>query len=190
MPKLVDHDSRRDQIAEAAGRVLAEQGLETLTLRDIAREDGCSPGILTHYFRDRSEILAHASRHLGEATLRRQLDSLANAESLEEAFIRELPLTDATRDEWKTRLQLWARSAVDPELAEAESNSLEQWRHAVVDLLVERGVLPPSSEPDLVADQLLALSIGLCVCSFFDPAGFDAERVASVVQNALKTDSQ
>jgi len=186
VPKLVDHDSRRDQIAEAAGRVMATQGLESLTLRDIAREDGCSPGILTHYFRDRPEILAHASRHLGEATLRRQLESLASAESIEEAFIRELPLADAIRDEWKTRFQLWARSAVDPALAEAESNSLEQWRGAVVELLVERGVLPPSSEPEIVADHLLALSIGLCVCSFFDPAGFDAKRVAGVVETALK----
>lgn len=189
MPKLVDHDSRRDEIAQAAGRVLAVHGLEALTLRDIAREDGCSPGILTHYFRDRTEILTHASRHLGEATLQRQLDSLANAESLASAFVRELPLTQATRNEWKTRFQLWARSALDPELAEAESESLEQWRSAVIGLLVERGVRPPSSEPEMVADHLLALSIGLCVCSFFDPEGFDAERVTGVVQQALNSDS-
>jgi AcrR family transcriptional regulator len=189
VPKLVDHDVRKDQIAEAAGRVMAVQGLEALTLRDIAREDGCSPGILTHYFRDRTEILAHASRHLGEATLRRQLDSLADAESIEEAFVRELPLEGAIREEWKTRFQLWARSAVDAELADAETHSLKQWRGAIVELLLERGVLPPASEPDVIADHMLALSIGLCVCSFFDPSGFDAERVAGVVRNATRTDS-
>ena len=63
MPKLVDHDIRRDQIAEAAGRVLATQGLESLTLRDIAREDGCSPPVficnIEHFiydFRSRVKI--------------------------------------------------------------------------------------------------------------------------------------
>ena len=185
MPKVVDHENRRDQIAEAAGRVMASRGVEALTLRDIAQETGFSPGILTHYFRNREELLAHTSRYLREATTRRQLDSLASAERVEDAFVRELPLSVDVRDEWKTRFQLWARSAVDPAMAEEEADSIARWRTATAELMQQRGLLSASSLSDRAADHALALSIGLCVLSFFDPRSFDADRVREIAREAL-----
>ena len=184
MPKIVDHDDRRADIARAAGRVLVRKGIESLTLRDIAREANCSPGILAHYFRDRTEILAHALEYFSEASLERQLQSLSDAENLEDSFVRELPRENAqVGDEWVTRFQLWARSATNPDWLDVQAKTLEEQREPIRQLLSNRGYGATESELHLMADMLIALAIGLCVCNFFDPAGFDAAKVRDIVRH-------
>ena len=184
MPKIVDHDDRRADIARAAGRVLVRKGIESLTLRDIAREANCSPGILAHYFRDRTEILAHALEYFSEASFERQNQSLSDAETLEDAIVRELPSENAeVSDEWATRFQLWARSATNPEWAAVQAKVLEEQREHIGTLLSGRGYGATERERQLLADLLIALSIGLCVCNYFDPPGFDATKVRKIVRH-------
>jgi len=64
MPKIVDWDARRDEILAATWRVIARDGIARATIRAIAREAGCSRGILAHYFDDKADILG---LHLGVA---------------------------------------------------------------------------------------------------------------------------
>jgi AcrR family transcriptional regulator len=49
MPKKVDHDKRRADIAVAAFRVIGRKGVAGATIRDIARETGYSVGAIVHY---------------------------------------------------------------------------------------------------------------------------------------------
>lgn len=185
MPKIVDHDDRRADIARATGRVLVKKGIEALTLRDIAREAKFSPGILAHYFRDRTEIVSHALDYFSEASLQRQLQSLSTAENLEDAVVRELPIEDSVRDEWTTRFQVWARSAISPKWAEAQARLLEEQRVSASRMLPKRGYGSTKAEAGLLADQLMALAIGLCICNYFDPATFDAAKVRNIVRKAM-----
>ncbi len=60
MPKIVDHDKRRDLISEAACGVIARIPLDRLTLRDIAAAAGCTTGAVTHYFADKGQVLEAA----------------------------------------------------------------------------------------------------------------------------------
>ena len=60
MPKIVDWDARRDEILSATWRVIARDGIARATIRSIAREAGCSRGILAHYFDDKADILGSA----------------------------------------------------------------------------------------------------------------------------------
>ena len=60
MPKIVDWDARRDEILSATWRVIARDGIARATIRAIAREAGCSRGILAHYFDDKADILGSA----------------------------------------------------------------------------------------------------------------------------------
>ncbi len=47
MPTIVDHDERRERIAEAAWRVIEREGPEGANLRRIAREAGHTTGVVT-----------------------------------------------------------------------------------------------------------------------------------------------
>src|SRR5260370_5297768 len=60
MPKIVDWDARRDEILSATWRVIARDGIARATISAIAREAGCSRGILAHYFDDKADILGSA----------------------------------------------------------------------------------------------------------------------------------
>ena len=57
MPKIVDHDERREEILQAAIRVIDSVGLDNTTTRAIALESGYSNGVLSHYFQDKDDIL-------------------------------------------------------------------------------------------------------------------------------------
>ena len=60
--RKVDHDSRREEVAGAAARLIAEKGLEALTTRALAKSLGCSIGVLSHYFSSKEEIVIAAFR--------------------------------------------------------------------------------------------------------------------------------
>lgn len=66
MPKQIDHEKRRKQIAEATWRVILERGMEGASARNIAKEAGLSLGALRHYFSTQDELLAFAMKLVQE----------------------------------------------------------------------------------------------------------------------------
>ena len=48
MPKIVDHDERRERIVEIVADMLATVGAEKTTIREIARQSGYSRGFIEH----------------------------------------------------------------------------------------------------------------------------------------------
>jgi AcrR family transcriptional regulator len=78
MPKIVDKDKRRSEIAHKAIEVLARKGFQSATIQDIADAAGLGKGTIYHYFKTKEEILMAVSgeiflemeRSLGAALLR------------------------------------------------------------------------------------------------------------------------
>jgi AcrR family transcriptional regulator len=62
MPKIVDHQQRRDEIALVACRVVAKHGFEQATIVRIAREAGYTTGMVAHYFDTKQDIIVAALR--------------------------------------------------------------------------------------------------------------------------------
>ena len=62
MPKIVDHEQRRDEIALVACRVVAEHGFDQATIVRIAREAGYTTGMVAHYYDTKQEIVIAALR--------------------------------------------------------------------------------------------------------------------------------
>src|ERR1700678_1876489 len=62
MPKIVDHDQRRDEIALVACRVVADYGFDQATIVRIAREAGYTTGMVAHYFDTKQDIIIAALR--------------------------------------------------------------------------------------------------------------------------------
>lgn len=63
MPKRVDHDQRRRHIVEALVRIAGSQGLDAVSLREVAQEAGVSMGAVQHYFASKDEMVLYALRH-------------------------------------------------------------------------------------------------------------------------------
>jgi AcrR family transcriptional regulator len=57
MPKIVDHDIYRDELAMKCFDLFARKGYTAVTMREIAYELGVSTGTLYHYFPNKMAIL-------------------------------------------------------------------------------------------------------------------------------------
>ncbi|MEW2494907.1 TetR/AcrR family transcriptional regulator [Streptomyces nodosus] len=64
MPKLVDHEERRTQIAEALIRVAGRRGLHAVGMRDVASEAGVSLRLVQYYFQTKEKLLFYGLQHL------------------------------------------------------------------------------------------------------------------------------
>jgi TetR/AcrR family transcriptional repressor of bet genes len=62
VPKIVDHQQRRDEIALVACRAVARHGFEQATIVRIAREAGYTTGMVAHYFDTKQDIIIAALR--------------------------------------------------------------------------------------------------------------------------------
>jgi AcrR family transcriptional regulator len=101
-----DHEARRQEITEVAWRVIARDGLEQTSLRAIARELGLSTSIVTHYFKDKEELLLFALDQV-QARLTRNLltgvEKLQGLERLEYLLLEALPIKARATLPW----QVW-----------------------------------------------------------------------------------
>jgi AcrR family transcriptional regulator len=60
VPKIVDAAVRRQEVVEAVFRIIAADGLERASLREVADEAGLAVGSVRHYFSSSDELLAHS----------------------------------------------------------------------------------------------------------------------------------
>jgi AcrR family transcriptional regulator len=134
MPKIVDHDRRRDEIALVACRVVAEYGFDQATIVRIAREAGYTTGMVAHYFDTKQEIIIAALRLI----LRRIEERLTaaageGAPELLALLTEALPL-DATRFiECAFWAAFWGQVSADRRL-----KRINAWMHREYLKLFER----------------------------------------------------
>lgn len=60
MPKFVDAAARRQNIVEAVFRIIAADGFERASLREVADEAGLAVGSVRHYFASSQELLLYS----------------------------------------------------------------------------------------------------------------------------------
>src|SRR5687767_9766745 len=60
MPKFVDAALRRQEVVEAVFRIIAADGLERASLREVADEAELAVGSVRHYFASSDELLTHS----------------------------------------------------------------------------------------------------------------------------------
>lgn len=97
MPRLVDHDVRRRELALAVWGIIAERGIEGVTLRAVAREAGVSVGRVQHYYATREELVRDSCRvmlDLAGESFDAQTGAPGPAESLRALVLHAIPTTE------------------------------------------------------------------------------------------------
>jgi AcrR family transcriptional regulator len=167
MPKIVDWDARRDEILSATWRVIARDGIAKATIREIAREAGCSRGILAHYFDDKADILGSAlvmSHRRVAARMDARAAGLAGLDALRVIMLEALPL-DAPRDlEAQIEISFWGRALGTAELRDLQHTEFERLCSRLRRHLSEardRGEVADGVDLDLATHQLVVLIDGI-----------------------------
>ncbi|GAA3754291.1 AcrR family transcriptional regulator [Spinactinospora alkalitolerans] len=174
MPKLVDHQARRREIIEATWELIAEQGIDNVSVRDIAKAASyAAPGALNHYFGSKDQLLAAAYQLVCDRTDERIAEVTAGRTGLEalELMCGEIvPADPLTRIEARVALSFWQRAQHEEALRSIGRTALASWKQQIVDYLeaaTADGEIRPAA-PSLIADQLIALMMGLHVTSMLD----------------------
>lgn len=124
MPKAVDHDLRREHIAQAACVVVAKHGLQKATVVRIARTAGYTTGMLPHYFASKREILLAALR-LSLRRIEARLQEAGNqGQDLLAVLAETLPVDEARFTECAFWTAFWGQVSTD-----SEARRLNAWVH-------------------------------------------------------------
>jgi len=108
--KQTESKLSRDDIISAVAHLIAEEGLENLTMRHIAKQVGCSVGTLPHYFSGKEDIVIAALNWSSDRIMTRlsaMPPSEINLENLYTLMSASMPLTDLSDIEWRVRMSLW-----------------------------------------------------------------------------------
>lgn len=158
----------RERMLQEAMTAIAESGLASLTMSALARRLGTSGGHILYYFGSKDRLLAEALRW-SESLLTEERAALltrrVTAHRKLELFVG-LYLPSGPRDpRWTLWIELWARTAQNAELREAQDALDRDWQRDLA-TLIAKGVAQgrfavPEAEIEARAFELLALLDGL-----------------------------
>jgi AcrR family transcriptional regulator len=183
VPKQVDHEARRAELAEALWRLVVRDGIEAASLRRVAAEAGWSAGSLRHYFQTQSQLLAFAMELVVQRVTERVTALVPwpdREESARRTLHEVLPLDAERRAEMQVWLAFTMRSLVDRDLRELRETSHQGLRglcRTAAELL--------GSTDAADAERLHALVDGLALHAVLDPATTTPDRMARLLSDEL-----
>ncbi|BAL86196.1 putative TetR-family transcriptional regulator [Actinoplanes missouriensis 431] len=166
MPKVVDHEERRRELAGAVWRVITRDGVAHVSMRTVAAESGWSSGALRHYFATRDELLAFAcDQVLARVTARiLALEPHGTPEEMVRTLLLEtMPIDPERHTESSITFAFLVLGLSDPALAAVQRKMLIDMSDLCQSLT--RHLLPDASPQQQlsVARRLNALVDGLSV---------------------------
>jgi len=168
MPRVVDHQQRRDELVHAAWRLIVDDGLPGVTIRRLAERSGWSSGAVRHYLPTREAIIEAAAERVGAVIEQRVRAVPVDSDpvmALTGVLEAVLPTDEAMREASRVWLAFVGQAASDRRLAGAQGIVYRDLHALLVELLdwaqAQGRELPGGSEA--VAVQLQGLVDGLTV---------------------------
>ncbi|MBO9624793.1 MAG: TetR/AcrR family transcriptional regulator [Microbacterium sp.] len=189
MPRVVDHDERRRQIAEALLVVAARDGHESVTSRAVAKELGVATGSLWHYFDGFDDVVRAAAAEVTRRTDERIAAATAGLRGLRrlDALMREvLPVDARTRAEAHVVVGFWGRLATLASTPDGATPTLATWQDGIresLDEAVADGELRDRTPTDAVMALLRSITYGQQVVEVTEPQ--DATAHLAVLHSIL-----
>jgi TetR/AcrR family transcriptional repressor of bet genes len=187
VPRFVDHDLRREFVTEVAAELIAERGVEELTVRKVATAAGFSTTVVSHYFLDKRDLLRSTFRAAARRSSQR-FEAAAKAENRTLASCLEslLPVDAETRRDWKLFIAFWAMATGDAELDAEHRRRLRSARSRFHRVLLEDPA-EFGSDVDLraLASALMTTVHGIAMQAIFDPEYWTPRRQAEELRFAL-----
>lgn len=179
-------DTNRREIASAACALVAEGGLDSVSMRRIAKHLGATTGYISHYYADKEDLL--------EAALREALSELTsgaaplstNLEEWIDNAVRTLPHNVDTQRFWRILTAFQSASLNNPRLAEVLRIYVVKQISALTDHLTEKvGADTPTEEVTALARSLFALVSGLGTTTTITPDAFTPEQLRTIIHSSV-----
>jgi len=184
MPRVVDHEERRAEVAAAVWRIVSRDGLEAATVRRVAAETGMSTSVVSHYFAGKDDLLRLAFRIVLARGRDRAATEAAMGGRARALLVTGLPLDAERRAEARVWFAFLGLAVTRPELAADQRHAYAAWRGAVAAALRDEG-LAADRDAEAEAAGLVALVDGLTVQAAFAPRTMTPARQLALVDERL-----
>ena len=193
MSKFVNHNKKRKLIAEAAWKIIENEGIEKVSIRRVAAEAGMSPGALRHYFSTKDEMLLFIIEYFIEEGKKRSDQknwSKNPLQAVEEVLLELVPIDEEKKIETSVWWIFALRSLTSDALKEKKDEMTDgtyDLANSMIKILTLKGILSDSVNTDLESSRLSALIEGLSFHALIRPDIYTPEKVKEVINYHLKT---
>ncbi|WP_144937913.1 TetR/AcrR family transcriptional regulator [Paenibacillus sp. 32O-W] len=189
MPKLVDHEERRNHIAEATWRVILNQGMKGATVRNIAREAGLSLGALRHYFSTQDELLVFAMKLVKDrATERIQqiaMSDLPPKDKILNIMLELVPLDENKMAEMEVWFAFTFYTRHKNDVLDAQHDGIYAGMKKLIDYMDHHHMLRNNLDKEIETEKLYALIDGIAIHALLEPHRVNKERIKAVLTQHL-----
>ncbi|MEO0759269.1 MAG: TetR/AcrR family transcriptional regulator [Cyanobacteria bacterium J06648_16] len=185
---MVQND-RRLEVSAAAWRVIVREGLDRTSMRAIAQEMSCTTGVVTHYFRNKQEVILFALHQVTERLQVLMEKAVANRSGCDRlvAMLSSLLPIDQERQEI---LRVWVAFlgyAVGREGVMADHRqSAGELRQVIIQELVtlqKQKMIRSDINPEIEANVLLALVNGISLDTLIQSQRLSTEQQKAILQS-------
>ncbi|QTN00582.1 TetR family transcriptional regulator [Sediminibacillus dalangtanensis] len=190
MPKKVNHEQRRNKIAEAAWRVILENGMEGATVRKIAEKAGLSLGALRYYFSNQEDLILYSMRLVKERASERieriiHRDGSPKQKMLD-VLLEIVPTNKQTRAEMEVWFTFVSYARYHPHLLEEEGDGILAAIQLMFEYMETNGLLRPGVDRQLEIERLYAMVDGLALHAMLEPERLTEKQVEKVIASQLE----
>jgi len=185
MPIVVDHDERRHFIARVVERVIAKQGMDAVTIRNVAREAGFRSTLISHYFKDKKDMLTFTLDSIRSRAAIRVDKEFLDEHDLAACLETLLATNEDELSDWQAWFGFWEKATFDPELSAVRLGVVEATHNTLKNLLERakgRGELPKTVDCEFHARRLQIVMNGLAAHVVMNPSDWPAEAQRALVK--------
>lgn len=189
--KTTNYNDRRLEVTEAAWRVIVREGLDRASMRAIAQELGSTTGVVTHYFRDKDELMLFALERVFENLFRDMEDSKraqSGIERLEQMIFAALPFEPSGVQGWQVWIAFLGYAIGREKLLQEHQKRYNSLRQIICQELAHLQMAKQIREdidPMLEANALIALVDGIGMGCVISPGQFHADQQSYLVQRHI-----
>ena len=133
---------RKQEILEAAAKVIAERGLCDTRIVDVAKQAGSSAALVMYYFESKDRLLTEALTYTEDRFYSQAFNELTNLATAREQLTLLIEESCPTSrkdgevaDDWALWIELWSRGLRDPETAKKRAALDRRWRWTIADVV-------------------------------------------------------
>ncbi|MCC7022663.1 MAG: TetR family transcriptional regulator C-terminal domain-containing protein [Thermomicrobiales bacterium] len=181
---------RKQEILEAACRVIGRRGVRGLRVEEIAREADVSVALIYYYFDGRANLLQRVLEYVNDRaglyTETRPAAGASARERIDDVLLREIQDDPAVIENVIVWSEVTASALFEPNLRDAVCRSNERWAASLAELIrtgQQEGTVPGGIAADDAAVRLTALVDGLS--SRWLTGAMTAEVARDLLQQAI-----
>lgn len=192
MPKVVDHQQRKQLIIDTSTDIIAEHGFDDLTIRGLAASLNMSTGMVTHYFDSKDQILFAALQGVHDRFYQRAEKAIGELQGIEAIRCRmrtSIPLTKTVRKDWSIMFQFWGRATHELEFSKFMNREHSKLRNLDLHHLAfaqKLGQIDKKHNLDHIFEQLDAMTTGMGIASVFNPSRLNKNNTYAIIDETLQ----